>query len=82
MWEAVYFDQDLDKLTALADLAAEAGVERYVLDDGWFHGRRSDHAGLGDWRVDEQVWPGGLHRLVDHVRAGACSSACGSSRKW
>ena len=69
VWEAVYFDQDLDKLTALADLAAEAGVERYVLDDGWFHGRRSDHAGLGDWRVDEQVWPGGLHRLVDHVRA-------------
>jgi alpha-galactosidase len=69
VWEAVYFDQDLDKLTALADLAAAAGVERYVLDDGWFRGRRDDHAGLGDWRVDEQVWPGGLHPLVDHVRA-------------
>ncbi|MGD0244805.1 MAG: alpha-galactosidase [Streptosporangiaceae bacterium] len=69
VWEAVYFDHDLDRLTALADLAAEAGVERYVLDDGWFAGRRDDHAGLGDWRVDEQVWPGGLHRLVDHVRA-------------
>jgi alpha-galactosidase len=69
VWEAVYFDHDLDRLTALADLAAEAGVERYVLDDGWFAGRRDDHAGLGDWRVDEEVWPGGLHRLVDHVRA-------------
>ncbi len=69
VWEAVYFRHDLDKLTALADLAADAGVERYVLDDGWFRGRRSDHAGLGDWQVDEQVWPGGLHRLVDHVRA-------------
>jgi alpha-galactosidase len=44
-------------------------VERYVLDDGWFRGRRDDHAGLGDWRVDEQVWPGGLHRLADYVRA-------------
>ncbi len=69
VWEAVYFDHDLDRLTALADLAAEAGVERYVLDDGWFAGRRDDHAGLGDWEVDEEVWPGGLHRLVDHVRA-------------
>ena len=53
---------------ALADRAADAGVERYVLDDGWFLGRRSDRAGLGDWRVDESVWPGGLHRLSDYVR--------------
>jgi alpha-galactosidase len=43
-------------------------VERFVLDDGWFVGRRSDQAGLGDWQVDEDVWPGGLHRLVDYVR--------------
>jgi alpha-galactosidase len=43
-------------------------VERYVLDDGWFTGRRNDRAGLGDWQVDEAVWPGGLHRLADHVR--------------
>jgi alpha-galactosidase len=69
VWEAVYFDHDLGKLTSLADLAASIGVERYVLDDGWFQGRRSDRAGLGDWWVDEAVWPGGLHRLVDYVRA-------------
>jgi alpha-galactosidase len=69
VWEAVYFDQDLGKLTSLADLAASIGVERYVLDDGWFQSRRSDQAGLGDWWVDEAVWPGGLHRLVDYVRA-------------
>jgi alpha-galactosidase len=69
VWEAVYFDHDLDKLTALADAAADLGVERFVLDDGWFRGRRDDRAGLGDWWVDEEVWPGGLHRLIDHVRA-------------
>src|ERR1700760_287056 len=69
MWEAVYFDHDLDKLTALADAAADLGVERFVLDDGWFRGRRDDRAGLGDWEVDQEVWPGGLHRLIDHVRA-------------
>ncbi|TDC73361.1 alpha-galactosidase [Micromonospora sp. KC606] len=67
-WEAVYFDHDLTKLHRLAELAAEVGVERFVLDDGWFRHRRDDHAGLGDWYVDEGVWPHGLHPLVDHVR--------------
>jgi alpha-galactosidase len=68
VWEAVYFDHDLARLMSLADLAAEVGVERFVLDDGWFKGRRNDSAGLGDWWVDEDVWPGGLHRIVDYVR--------------
>ncbi|WP_328472716.1 alpha-galactosidase [Actinoplanes sp. NBC_00393] len=67
-WEAVYFDHDLTKLTALADAAAQVGVERFVLDDGWFRHRRNDHAGLGDWYTDDTVWPKGLHPLVDHVR--------------
>ena len=68
-WEAVYFDHDLSALTALADRGAEVGAERFVLDDGWFRGRRDDRAGLGDWFVDDVVWPDGLHPLVDHVRA-------------
>ena len=68
-WEAVYFDQDLDALTELAELGAMVGAQRFVLDDGWFRRRRDDRAGLGDWYVDEQAWPGGLHALVDHVRA-------------
>ncbi len=68
VWEAVYFRHDFGTLAELADLAAGIGVERYVLDDGWFSGRRGDQAGLGDWQVDEAVWPGGLHRLADHVR--------------
>ncbi len=67
-WEAVYFDHDLDRLAALADVAAEVGAERFVLDDGWFRGRRHDQAGLGDWTVDPAVWPEGLGPLVDHVR--------------
>jgi alpha-galactosidase len=67
-WEAVYFDHDLDRLVELARVGADVGVERYVLDDGWFRHRRSDHAGLGDWYVDEEVWPEGLHPLVQEVR--------------
>ncbi|RKS08900.1 alpha-galactosidase [Nocardiopsis sp. Huas11] len=68
-WEAVYFDHDLDTLIRLADTAADLGVERFVLDDGWFRGRRDDTAGLGDWTVDTEVWPDGLHPLFDHVRS-------------
>jgi len=67
-WEAVYFDTDLDHLRALADTAARIGVERFVLDDGWFGGRRHDAAGLGDWLVSHEVWPDGLEPLVDHVK--------------
>jgi alpha-galactosidase len=68
VWEAVYFDHSLERLTALADRAAAIGVERFVLDDGWFLGRRDDTAGLGDWYVDPDVWPDGLAPLVSHVR--------------
>jgi alpha-galactosidase len=68
-WEAVYFDHDLERLTVLAEAAKEIGAERFVLDDGWFRGRRDDHAGLGDWTVDPAVWPDGLHPLVDRVHA-------------
>ncbi|MBM6398790.1 alpha-galactosidase [Phycicoccus sonneratiae] len=67
-WEAVYFSSDLGQLTRLADTAAAVGVERFVLDDGWFGGRRDDTRGLGDWRVSDEVWPGGLGPLVEHVR--------------
>jgi alpha-galactosidase len=68
VWEAVYFDHDLDRLRGIADRAARVGVERFVLDDGWFRNRRDDTAGLGDWEVDEDVWPEGLGPLVEHVR--------------
>lgn len=61
VWEAVYFDQNLDKLITLADRAAAVGVERYVVDDGWFGSRRDDRSGLGDWTVSPDVWPNGLH---------------------
>lgn len=66
-WEAVYFNHDVETLKELATIAARVGIERFVLDDGWFHGRRNDTAGLGDWWVDESVWPNGLEPLISHV---------------
>ncbi|MFE7393679.1 alpha-galactosidase [Streptomyces sp. NPDC057582] len=66
-WEAVYLDHDLDTLTALVDISARLGAERFVLDDGWFAGRTSLDDGLGDWTPDPAVWPNGLAPLVDRV---------------
>ncbi len=67
-WEAVYFDHDVDRLKALADSAASVGIERFVLDDGWFGARRDDTRGLGDWTVSPERYPEGLAPLIDHVR--------------
>jgi alpha-galactosidase len=66
-WEAVYYHHDLQRLSRLAETAAAIGVEQLVLDDGWFSGRRDDTAGLGDWTVDEAIWPDGLAPLIDTV---------------
>lgn len=68
VWEAVYFDHSLDRLVELAERAARVGVERFVLDDGWFGARRHDRAGLGDWVVSPEVWPDGLHPLIHRVQ--------------
>tara|TARA_R110002051_G_scaffold314377_1_gene391424 strand:- start:469 stop:2652 length:2184 start_codon:yes stop_codon:yes gene_type:complete len=68
-WEAVYFDHNFEQLAALADAAADAGVERFVLDDGWMTNRTDDKRALGDWTVDAQSWPEGLTPLVDRVTA-------------
>jgi alpha-galactosidase len=68
-WEAIYFDHKHERLTALADAAADVGVERFVLDDGWFRGRNDDTSSLGDWYPDPDKYPDGLQPIADYVRA-------------
>ncbi len=68
-WEGYYFDHDLPSLIKLADVAADVGIERFVLDDGWFHNRNNDQSGLGDWWADGVKYPDGLGPLADHVIA-------------
>ncbi|WP_203454600.1 alpha-galactosidase [Jiangella aurantiaca] len=70
LWEAVYFDHDLARIIPLVELAAHAGVERFVLDDGWFGSRRDDRSGLGDWVVADSVWgEGRFDELVAAVKS-------------
>jgi alpha-galactosidase len=68
-WEALYFFHREDDLMALADAAAAIGIERFVLDDGWFKGRNNDTSSLGDWTVDPLKYPDGLLPLAQHVTA-------------
>ena len=66
-WEASYFALSLESQIALARKSAAIGVELFCVDDGWFGGRRSDTAGLGDWTVSREVFPTGLRPLADEV---------------
>jgi alpha-galactosidase len=66
-WEACYFDHDEERIVALAQACAAVGVERFVLDDGWFKGRNDDRAGLGDWNADPIKYPRGLRPLADRI---------------
>jgi alpha-galactosidase len=68
-WEATYFALSHEGQAALARKAAAIGVELFVVDDGWFGGRRNDRAGLGDWTVSPDVFPGGLQPLIAEVHA-------------
>lgn len=68
-WEATEFDVNEAGQMALAEKAASIGVERFVIDDGWFGQRKTDHAGLGDWYVNPQKFPNGLKPLIDKVHS-------------
>ncbi|MGB7655517.1 MAG: alpha-galactosidase [Novosphingobium sp.] len=68
-WEACYFDHDEARIGELAAAAAAIGIERFVLDDGWFKGRGDDSAGLGDWTCDPVKYPNGLKPLAEKVAA-------------
>lgn len=66
-WYATGFDVRCEQQLELADRAARIGCEMFVLDDGWFRGRRDDTRALGDWQVDPEAFPEGLTPLVEGV---------------
>ncbi|MFO1037906.1 MAG: alpha-galactosidase [Geminicoccaceae bacterium] len=67
-WEGNYFDLDETRLRAQAEAAAKLGIERFVLDDGWFGRRDDDTTSLGDWTPHPVKFPHGLRPLAEHVR--------------
>ncbi|HUB65995.1 MAG TPA: alpha-galactosidase [Candidatus Methylacidiphilales bacterium] len=66
-WEATGFDFNEERIVSLFDGAKELGAETFLLDDGWFgnkYPRDDDHAGLGDWRVNQKKLPRGISYLA------------------
>ncbi len=68
-WEAAYMNITEHSLLALAKTAAAAGMELFVMDDGWFGQRNDDKRALGDWTVNPRKLPNGLKGLADKVNA-------------
>ncbi len=66
-WEGIYFDHDPDYICDMATQAADIGVERFIIDDGWFKDRNDDTSALGDWILDTKKYPNGLKPVIDHV---------------
>jgi alpha-galactosidase len=66
-WEATEFDVNEENQKNLAARAAALGCELFVMDDGWFGARTHDAAGLGDWNVNQDRFPGGLSPLITEV---------------
>jgi len=66
-WEATYFKFNHEKLMRIARAGKEAGLELFVLDDGWFSKRDDDTSSLGDWFVDKRKLPRGLRGLSDDI---------------
>ena len=68
-WEATEMNVKEAGQEALAEKAAALGIDRFVMDDGWFGQRKTDHAGLGDWYVNPEKFPHGLKPLIDKVHS-------------
>ncbi|MCP1660190.1 alpha-galactosidase [Neisseria perflava] len=68
IWEGVTFNHKPEHIIAMAEKAAQMGVERYIIDDGWFIGRNDDWGGLGDWYLDEKKYPEGLTPVIQAVK--------------
>ena len=66
-WEGTRFLFTPEKLHAIIDHAAKAGVDMFVLDDGWFGKRDDDSSGLGDWFVNEKKMGGTLADLIRYT---------------
>lgn len=54
---------------SLADVAAECGVEEFVIDWGWSVTKSDGRSGYGDWVVDQRKFPNGLKATFDYVRS-------------
>ncbi len=58
----------LEELKRSADVAAELGIETYVLDSGWYT-RQDWSRELGDYQPNPTKFPRGLEELSNYIRS-------------
>ncbi len=71
-WFAYYTDIHEDKLKRDVDVAAELGLEVFVVDAGWYEGSPAGadfSFGLGTWREHREKFPSGLKAFSDYVHS-------------
>lgn len=67
-WFAFGNDFDADLMKPAVDASAEAGLEYFCVDGGWFEGGFPE--GIGNWdSVDPQKFPEGIAAFADYVRS-------------
>ncbi|KQQ08263.1 glycoside hydrolase family 36 protein [Rathayibacter sp. Leaf296] len=54
-------------LLPLIDAAAEAGVEVFCIDAGWYDNRGDEHDNLGEWRESRDRFEHGLAAVIDRI---------------
>lgn len=60
----VPFKKDINEklVMELAKAAADAGMKKFIIDDGW-----TDN--YGDWGIDKQKFPNGLKPVFDYIKS-------------
>ncbi len=67
-WESAYMDFTGETIVALAEEAAQLGIDMVVIDDGWFGHRNDDNTSLGDWSVNEEKLGCSLAEMVGQIQ--------------
>lgn len=67
-WEALEMDFNESDIRKAMRKSKELGVELFVLDDGWFRGRKDDSHALGDWMADKTKLPHGIEGLASYAK--------------
>lgn len=66
-WYATTYGVKEDQQVEMAKIAAEVGVEYFVIDDGWYKARTNKDTGLGDWEADKIKFPNGLGSMIKRI---------------
>ena len=66
-WEANYFNFTESRLLSLASAGKDAGIELFVMDDGWFGKRNNDTSSLGDWEENPKKLPRGIEGISKKI---------------